>query len=464
MKVHSVLSVLLLSLVLLASCTMVVDPNFQPQASSAQIEPGAGEWQTWVLASSDALRPAAPPDAATTEAELEELKALLAQGDEQTLAQIAYWDAGSPSYRWIEIAFAQYKSKPIAPIRMSRGMSLMNVAIYDAMVAAWDAKYTYDRPRPRVADPTLETLVSTPNSPSYPSEHAVAAGAAAAILGYMYPDDAQSFQVKAEEAAQSRVLAGVQYPSDVAAGLELGRQVALLVIARAEADGSAVKWDGVIPSEPGQWTGENPIEPLAGTWQPWVLAAGDQLRPPPPYAYDSAEKIAEIQEMQNFTRTWQTNERALYYQSFDGLLKGWFDTASLRLFEYHRESNPPQAARVYALMSVAHYDALIACWDAKYAFWAARPFQLDPELVTLFPTPNHPSYPAGHACGSTAITDAMAYLFPAEAESIHARGDEAGMSRLWGGIHFRSDIESGQGIGHAVAALVIERGEVMAQP
>ncbi len=290
-----------------------------------------------------------------------------------------------------------------------------------------------NRPRPSAVDPTLATLVSIPNSPSYPSEHAVAAGAAAAILGYIYPDDAQTFQAKAEEAAYSRVLAGVQYPSDVEAGLELGRQVALLVIERAEADGSAAKWDGVIPSEPGHWTGENPVEPLGGTWQPWVLASGDQLRPPAPFAYDSAEKSVELQEIQNFTRTWQTNQKALYNQTFDGIYAGWYDTANLRIFEYRLDSNPPQAARIYALMSVTHYDAQIACWDAKYAYWAPRPFQLDPELVTLFPTPNHPSYPAAHGCASGAITSAMAYLFPAEAESIHVRADEAGYVASVGG-------------------------------
>jgi membrane-associated phospholipid phosphatase len=143
---------------------------------------------------------------------------------------VAYWDAGSPSYRCIEIALDQLNTKPMPNPRLLRGMSLMNVAIYDAMVAAWDAKYNYNRVRPSLADPTLAPLVAVPNSPSYPSEQAVAAGAAAAVLGYLYPDDAATFEAKAQEAAQSRVLAGVNYPSDAAAGLELGRQVAQLVI------------------------------------------------------------------------------------------------------------------------------------------------------------------------------------------------------------------------------------------
>ena len=87
-------------------------------------------------------------------------------------------------------------------------------------------------------------VVAVPNSPAYPSEHAVAAGAASAVLSYIYPDDAKLFEDMAQQAGQSRVLAGVQYPSDVAAGLALGKAVAAKAIERAKADGSDAKWTG----------------------------------------------------------------------------------------------------------------------------------------------------------------------------------------------------------------------------
>lgn len=424
--------------------------------SNPPVEPDAGQWPTWVLPSGSELLPPPPPDQTTTQAELEEMQALVAGSDEATLQQIAYWDSGAPSYRWIEIALNQFKSKPLSNLHISRGMSLLNVAIYDAMVATWNAKYTYNRPRPSLANPTLKTLVATPSSPAYPAEHAVAAGAAAVILGYLYPDDEQIFQTKAAEAAHSRVAAGVQYPSDVEAGLELGRQVAQMVLERATADGSDALWEGTIPIEPGYWTGENPIVPLAGIWQPWVLTSGDEMRPPAPSAYDSPAKAMEVQEIATYTHTWQTNQKALYWQTFDGLISSWYGNASQHIFEHHLDTNPPEAARIYALMSTAQYDALIACWDAKYAYWAMRPFQLDPELVTLFPTPNHPSYPAAHGCSSAAFATILAYLFPEEAELINAMAEEAGMSRLWGGIHYRSDIETGLELGRAVAQKVIE--------
>ena len=90
-----------------------------------------------------------------------------------------------------------------------RLVTLLSVAMYDATVAAWDSKYAHNRPRPSELDPSIGPLIATPRSPSYPSEHAVVAGAAAAVLAYVIPQDAQLFTDKAEEAARSRVAAGV---------------------------------------------------------------------------------------------------------------------------------------------------------------------------------------------------------------------------------------------------------------
>lgn len=429
--------------------------------ASVGVEPKAGSWQTWVLKSNNEIRPAAPPNKAATEQEIKDLQKLATQRDAKTLSQIAFWDAGSPSYRWQDIALAAVvkNSATTSPPRAVRMLALMNVAIYDAMVAAWDAKSAYNRPHPSQFDPKLTAIVAVPNSPSYPSEHAVAAGAAAAVLSYIYPDDAKMFDELAQQAGQSRLLAGVQYPSDVSAGLELGRAVAAKVIARAKADGSDAKWTGTIPKGPGYWNGENPLEPLAGTWKTWVLKSGDQFRPPAPPAYDSPQKLAELAEIKTFTRTFATNAKAMFYQTPDGVHYIFYNNASLRIYEHHLDQNPPRAARVYALMSVVRADAAIACFDAKYAYWAIRPFQLDKTVTTLFPTPNHPSYPGAHGCFSGAIARMLEYLFPDEAKFIHDKADEAALSRMWAGIHFRSDNDAGLKLGRQVADLVIERAK-----
>jgi hypothetical protein len=159
---------LLLEALLLTGCVV---PTGRPP-----IEPEAGQWQTWVSTASGEVRPPAPPDHTATLAEIVELKTLAVQRDAAAQELVAGWDAGAPSYCWIQLALNQFKSKPIFHPRNARGMSLLNVAIYDAMVAAWNAKYIYNRPRPNLVDPTVTTLVATPNSPAYPPEQAVVAG------------------------------------------------------------------------------------------------------------------------------------------------------------------------------------------------------------------------------------------------------------------------------------------------
>ena len=108
-------------------------------------------------------------------------------------------------------------------------------------------------------------------------------------------------------------------------------------------------------------------------------------------------------------------------------------------------------------MSIAGFDGGVAGWDAKYAYWFIRPSQFDPTITTLFPNPGHPSYPSAHSSFSIPQSEVLAYLFPAEAAFFRAQGAEAGESRIWAGIHYRSDITAGAAIGKAVADKVIAR-------
>jgi hypothetical protein len=328
--------------------------------------------------------------------------------------------------------------------------------MYDATVAAWDAKYAYRRSRPSAVDPTLPTAVPTPASPSYPSEHAATAAAAAEVLASIYPADARFFRDLEEEAYRAAMAAGINYPSDVTAGVDLGRKVGARVVAIAQNDGSQAVWSGSVPTGPGLWVGAAPAEPLAGTWKTWVLTSGDQFRPGPPPPYDSPAKRAELDEVKNYPRTFNSTARGFLYQMPEGIYRIFYDELSKRLMEYERE-DPPAAARAYALAAIAHNDASVACWDAKYTYWTARPNQLDPSIVTLFPNPGHPSYPSAHGCFSGAIARTIGHLFPDFARDMNARATEAGESRLWSGIHSRSDLDAGLAIGRKVGDLVIER-------
>lgn len=429
-----------------------------------QVEPGAGGWRTWVLSSGGQFRLAPPPVPAATSEEIGALLGLASQRDAAALDSINYWDAGSPSLRWNEFAVERViRSNFIGP-RAARVMAHLNVALYDATVAAWDSKYFHRRQRPSRFSPALTTALPNPQSPSYPSEHAVAAGAGAAVLAYFFPADAEFFRAKAEEAGRSRLLAGVEYPSDVAAGLELGRAVAALVIERARTDGSDAVFSGTIPQGSCNWKGTTPFEPTAGTWRTWVLTSSSQLRPAAPPACDSEQMARELAEVKNFARpipttapTFNTTRLAFYWQGAIAPIKPFSDLTSQKISEYRLDQNPPRAARAYALVSLAFYDALIACFDAKYTYWAIRPNQLDPTLTTLFPNPSHPTYPSAHSALSGSQAAVLAYLFPRDAAFFTRLADESADARLWAGIHFRADLDVGLAQAREVARLLIER-------
>jgi membrane-associated phospholipid phosphatase len=429
-------------------------------AAQGQVEPNGGKWKTWVLTSGSQFRLPPPPDAATTQGELGWLKSAQSTLNEVARSQVAYWDQGSASYHWVQYLqqrlLNQLNATPATinnPLAI-RQFALLNVAIYDAMVAAWDNKYFYKRPLPTQIDPTFQPLVSNPHVPSYPNEFATAAGAAAAVLKYLYPADADALQGMAEEAARSRLYAGVAFPSDTDAGLKLGDEVGQLVVQRAKSDGSDALWTGTVPTGPGMWIGTNPVCPLCGNWKTWVLTSGDQFRSAPPPAYNSTAKQAELAALHAQPRTFYDQWKAFAYQAPANLV-GWYDYIHTAIFEDHLTENALRSARAYALAAVAHYESLVACFDSKYAYWAIRPSQLDATLTTLFTNPNHPSYPSAHATLSTGITDVMAYVFPTRALPFGELAIEAGWSRMVAGIHYQSDIDSGNMLGHKVAQAVI---------
>jgi membrane-associated phospholipid phosphatase len=440
-------------------CAAVLLSVSSALAQSDPIEPNAGAWKTWVISSGKDLRVPPPPDASAAAAELVQVRDLLAQKDSKAAKEITFWDAGSPGYRWIELVNNRFLAGQPLPPNPHRIHTYLTMAIYDATIAAWESKNFYNRPHPAEVDPALRTTLPTPRSPSYPSEHAAAAGAAATVLSYFFPDEVSSFQSMAEEAARSRVLAGLQFPSDASAGLTLGQRVAEQVIARAKADGSDAVWTGTVPTGPCMWTGTNPSNVTMPKWKPILLATADEFRPPAPPDCQSATVKAEADEVRQFERKFPNNYKAFYWQSPFGLTTSWYDYASKWMFEDKTDANPPRAARAYAMLASVFFDAFIASNDGKFAYWYLRPHQLDANITPLFPVPNFPTYPSNHSTLSTARCEVLAYLFPTHAEFIRGVGKEAGDSRIWAGIHYQMDNEAGVALGKAVAGKFIERAK-----
>jgi len=424
-----------------------------------QLEPTAGQWRTWVISSGKDYRVPPPPRPDATRAELRQLADLTANLDDETRALIAYWDAGSPQYRWMDLISNRLLTGVATTAYPHRVYTYVSLAMYDATVAAWDSKYYYGRLRPSGMDHRLPTAVDVPNSPSYPSEHSAAAQAAATVLAYFLPNEAASFQSMAEEAGWSRVLAGVQYPSDYYAGADLGKKIAEQVIAKAKADGSDAVWMGSVPTGPCSWKGSNPVNVTAANWNPLLLSSPSQFRPPMPPACESAAVLADLATVRNTPRgttAFGTNSKAFYWQSPEGLNPWVYRHLDRWLFEDRLDRNPPRAARAYALVSAVLFDAFIASQDGKFAYWYIRPSQLDPTITPIFPVPNHPSYPSNHSTFSNARAEILAYLFPTHADFARGLGVESGLSRIWAGIHYPMDNTAGTALGKSVAGVFVD--------
>ncbi len=356
------------------------------------------------------------------------------------------------------LANRQNSGEPVGAF--PRAHAYVSMAIYDATIAAANAKQLYRRARPA----SIRTRVTAPDSYSYPSDYAATAAAAAAVMAYLVPAEAAKFQAMAEEAGRSRLYAGVEYPSDYFAGMELGRRVAEQVIAKAKADRSDVPWTGTIPTGRCMWTGVNPGNAGAANWKPLLLTSPGEFRPAPPPPCDSAEVQAQLAEVRNYPRALTmanlpTNARAMYWQTNEGVypwalmqLNGW-------VLEDKLENDPARAAFAYALIGAAGYDAFIASQDGKFTYWYLRPAQLDPSITPLFNAPNFPAYPSNHSTLSTSRAEVLAYLFPERAEAIRTLAKEAGDSRIWAGIHYEMDNQAGVTLGRDVARKFIDWAE-----
>jgi membrane-associated phospholipid phosphatase len=432
-------------------------PHSSCPPSDSPIEPNAGKWRTWVISSGRDFRVPPPPGHRETKDELRLLADLIRDNDAQDRQQIAFWDAGAPAYRWIDLINERILANTPTTPYPHRVYTYVALAMYDATIAAWESKYFYKRSRPSEVNRQLPTALPVPNSPSYPSEHAAAAQAAASVLSYLLPAEAQTFQTMAEQAGWSRVLAGLQYPSDYHAGLALGRAIAEKVIEKARADGSDAVWTGTVPTGPCKWLsgGLDPFNVTATDWTTLLLSSPSQFRPAPPPACDSPEVLAQTAAVRDFPRTFVTNYKAFYWQSPEGLLQWPYRYADEWIFEDRLDRNPPRVARAYALIAAVLYDAFIASQDGKFTYWYIRPHQLDPAIVPLFPAPHFPSYPSNHSTFSAARAEILAYLFPTRADFIRAVGKEAGDSRIWAGIHYEMDNSSGVQLGKSVAQVFI---------
>jgi hypothetical protein len=413
---------------------------------AAQTEPNAGNWKTWFIPSGKSYRLPAPT---SYRDEIPEVMMRQKELDSAGLQRIMYWNAGAPGYHWQEMMTKLWQTD--TSVGGAIANMLMNVSIYDATIAAWDTKYAYKTPRPFAADKHIKSFAVKPESPSYPCEYSVAAGAAVCIISHFFPLMADSVQHMAEQLMATRVAAGMAFPGDTKAGYALGKKIAEAEILSTKNFAPEMAWDHNIPKGPAYWNGKQPMFPMGGHIKTITLDSSSQFRPAPPPDFSK-----DMAELKSFKQNFRSMANALYWASQDF----WGDVLNKKMFEQNIHLDPPRAARIYAVTAIGTMDLFAACWDAKYAYWGIRPDQYDTSYHSLIPTPPFPGYPSGHAAMSGMMATLYSYFFPADRAFFQKKAKDAAESRFQAGIHFRTDNEVGLELGKKVGAAVIAKAKL----
>ncbi|MCY7353382.1 MAG: phosphatase PAP2 family protein [Cytophagaceae bacterium] len=499
----------LVGLVLLSNACdkSISEPTYDAYTPTA-LDANGGTWKTYVLTSATDIEVMEPKATTSTEyqAELQELKTTAAQLSQTQREAVTFWSAGGV-YRWHEIArtlAANYNLPPVFneatgkypvpdaanpkadpkfpftnPPYAARVFAYLAVAQYDALVATWNYKYKFNRMAPGKVDASLKSLVPVSDLPAYPSEDAVVAVASAEILKLMFPGEVEKLDAQCVEHVNSRLWAGANVRSDVDAGTALGKAVAARIIARAKADGmgaannqtlvagmiTAAKERGLTmewksletPARP-------PMLPNYGAVKLWNFSTAERnaLRPVAPPAIGSSEMEKDLNELRGFAKNSTREQKAIASYWSDGVGSytppGHWNRAAARLTRQYKH-NELRAARTLALTMTAVEDAGVCCWDTKFYYFTARPFQVDPSIRSTIGTPNFPGYTSGHSTFSGAAATILSHLFPSESADLDAKAKEASESRIYGCIHFRADCEAGLKCGANIAAYAVKRAQ-----
>ena len=212
---------------------------------------------------------------------------------------------------------------------------------------------------------------------------------------------------------------------------------------------------------PGYWIPAPPpaaiVRSLYGV-RPFFLTSADQLRPPPPPAFGSQEFLAALNEVLAISQTRTPEQVAIANNGNTSVAPFTAGTMNLvadeLITDHHRTER--EAAQILAYANTAAFDAQVACFDAKFAYWFIRPSQADARITTVFVIPNHPSYPSAHACITGAIMSVLMDAFPSERARLEGIITIAGLSRVYAGIHYMFDIAAGNEIGREAAALALK--------
>lgn len=496
-----------LSSIIIISCSKEINDRTAdlPALKPASADANAGTWKPLLLSNGGEIDLPAP--LATTSpdyiAQINEIKATQANLTEEEKNIVKYWSAGGV-LRWNELLrelVAKYNlppyqnpdgtypfpnaNNPLAyplfpfsnPPYAARAYAYVSAAQYDALVAAWHYKYRYNRPAAYKTDPSIKLMIPESELPSYPSEDAVIAGAAVEMLKLLFPGEQDFIREKAEQHMQSRIIAGANIRSELEAGEALGKAIAQKFVARARTDragaaaGNAASWkkleDDCIARGEQPWISlesprRPPMLPAFGKAKSFLLDSQTvvSLRPGPPPSVTSTKMKEEIDEVNKFITNPTREQTRIVHFWADGVgtytPPGHWNAIAAEDF-ITKDFSEVRWARNLALVNIALMDAAIVCWETKYYYFNPRPTQLDPSIKTLTGIPNFPAYISGHSTFSAAAATILGHIIPERSVAYSEMAKEASISRVYGGIHYRSDCEVGLITGNNVGNHTIQR-------
>jgi hypothetical protein len=380
--------------------------------------------------------------------------------------------------QWNVLALEAIRFANTPPPAASRQLAMLHVAMFDAVNG--------------LGGGFLSFRVHT-NPPPVAAAEAALAAAANHVLRYGFPQ----FTARFDEALQAQLRVILDGPAEQA-GVAWGRQVAQEILRERDFDGANVGVDYRPSSGPGRWQPTPPLfaSALLPQWPgvtPFTLARADQFRPAPPPALSSgkwAEQCNEVKALgakNSPLRTDEQTEIAWFWADGAGT-----ETPPGHWNEVARQSAQAkhlallESARLFALLNLAMADAAIVAWDAKYAYDWWRPITAiraadsdgnpltDPDATwtPLIATPPFPEHISGHSTFSAAAAAVLAAINGSDRFTFTLRTDglfgvtrsfnrfseaaeEAGWSRIYGGIHFQAADVAGQEAGRSVGEYVV---------
>jgi hypothetical protein len=387
--------------------------------------------------------------------------------------------------QWMDMQIKLMKqTTTVGNVAFSRHYAYSGIALYESVVPGMPAH--------RSLAFQLNGLGQLPKaSPVYPYHWAASANAALAYMNKnMFPNTSDENKA-AIDALEARL--HEQYSKEVDSptlvrSVAFGKAIATKILEWSETDGYKHVNDPYTPPCIGEqyWTPPNPMPvhtlPYWGNVRPLVVGSGDGAQPEAPNYAQLPEMTMEVINAKPLPSD-DNYQIAFWWRDFPGTSTPGHYISILKQVLQKKKPGLDEAAFAYALGGVIVMDISISTWQAKFKHLLARPFAysavIGKAFTSLLGAP-HPEYPAAHASMSIANAEAMTIVFgnnyaftdstfvglttpqgvtlaPRSYDSFREAGEEAGYSRMYGGIHYRKSIEIGFWQGKKVASNIVSK-------